>query len=97
MNKLIDNYEKSIIKLIEKFVDKYFTYDDWSQSDYHIIWRDMWIIEISDYYFNISDIYIAIKYNIESEILFKRYDDTMEKETKFNLYSYKLCNGNTNI
>lgn len=75
--------DRAICDAVSLFVDKYFTYDDWSKTTAECVdWeserlsynRQFW-----DYFFSLSDIYTALWYDIPSEILFEWYDTTIDE------------------
>lgn len=71
--------EEATREMIQEFVERYYTYDDGSISDYHIIWD--WgllgidVICVREFYYrNIQNIREALHHNIPEEKLFERYD-----------------------
>jgi hypothetical protein len=66
MPKEIIAYRKSCETLVNKFVKKYFTYDDGGVSDYYIIGRDSLLhlaphtFEVADLYYNLDEAYEAL-------------------------------------
>ena len=107
MKYTIKAYDNIIKQLIEEFIKVYYTYDDWSVEEYYIIWE--WgrlspnTAEIADMFWNIDNMYEALKNDIPKEKLFDWYDrsldlrmensnqDSKKKDiTVVNLMSYSL-------
>ena len=98
-NAIISEYISRTEQLIVQFYRIYFNedyHDTVFKDSYYMIWIEHgpWIIEINDYYFNITDIFVALNEKIPKDILFTRYDYStslhMAKpdEPCINLYSY---------
>ena len=86
------NFQKEQHKLIKRFIKKYYTYDDGSQSDYYCIWEDMhwiWVIEVWGYFRNFSDMEIALKYNITEKQLRWWYDYSLDIHTENSIIEEK--------
>lgn len=90
----------AITWLVDKFAKTYY----W--DDFQIQWIDWeddclhYNLKINDDYRNIDEIYTALRYNIPKEILFKYYEERLDKaikkETFMNLknfYFLKWWNG----
>ena len=81
MNKELKNYYKAIEDLTKLFCKKYFdgvyVYDknDWVADDIGDV------ICINDYWFNMSDIELSIKYEATKEELLGWYDSILEGKT----------------
>lgn len=79
MNKHLENYYKAVEELTKHFCNKYFKdvyeYDvnDWVGCDIG------GIICINDYWFNLNDIVIAIKYKATKKELFGFYEYNLKK------------------
>lgn len=79
-NAIISKYVKQTEDLITQFYKVYFleNYDDTIYSDsWYMIWgydHWPWTVEMDDYYFQVSDMFIALNEKIEKDILFKWYD-----------------------
>jgi len=87
---LLDNYQRTLARLIERFSKIYFPS---AESD--IIWNVniwLWPVEICDYYRDIDKIVTALYNDIQSKILFKRYELHLnaitDNKTCINLYNY---------
>ncbi len=107
--KVILEYQKSVDQLVREFYRKYY-FEPWENTEQNDTLFDMeysynvdlmkyhwtlWPINITDYYWCIDDIIIALKYNIPEKILFKYYDESIEasmnnKPIWINLYNYYL-------
>lgn len=100
---IITDYITATEALCDAFYKKYY----WSKEDgeyeksvddLYVIWgyRDMWpdIVWIGDQSWDISDIYTAIKNDIDQDILWKWYDqhqDLVSKQEQFiNLWTFWL-------
>ena len=72
----------SIYILVNEFVLKYY------EEDAHVIRIDCdndclhYNLQINDDYWNIDEIYTALRYNIPEKILFKYLDDRLDKALK---------------
>lgn len=71
---------KSIDKLTERFVEKYFKDE---KVDIHFVEDSMsdelnYNVFINDYYFSIQDIYYALRYDIPFDIIDQRYTDSTD-------------------
>jgi len=75
---LIEDYDKLTNKLIMEFISKYYN----NTKDYFIMWNKSAIaphsISIENDFWNIADIYIALKNNIPNYILHNWYDYSLE-------------------
>lgn len=71
-----------IEQLVKQFINKYYTYEDWSKSEADCIdWEEdslSYNWNIGDEYWSIDDMYTALYYDIPSKILFKWYDIRLE-------------------
>lgn len=84
----------SIEKLVSEFALKYYWEDahiiriDWRMEELH------YNFEINQYYWNIDEAYTALRYDIPEKILFKYYDERLDKaikhETMPNLKNFYL-------
>ena len=90
MNKNLENYYKAVEELTKHFCNKYFKdvyeYDvnDWVVCDIG------GIICINDYWFNLSNIEIAIKYKATKKELFGFYEYNLKKHmAKENCVSFE--------
>jgi len=93
--KQIKNYLKAYEDLVIAFRDKYYTYDDWSKADYHIIWHTTemlpWPVEINDDYRSVDEIYEAIQNDFDYNKMVDRKDEYMKRHPKsmeVNFYNY---------
>ena len=90
MNKYLKNYYNSIEELTKHFCNKYFK----GVYEYNVDdWADIGgIIHINDYWFSMSDIEDAIKYNATKKELFEFYDFNYErrlnKKNSVNFWHY---------
>jgi len=97
-NALISEYVAKADQLARQFYDIYF-----NDEDDHIYWDEWyfiglehwpWVVEISDYYFNIDDIFVALNLHASSDDLLKWYDYSLTHHTEnkkwnpINLYSW---------
>ncbi len=79
MNKKLKNYYKAVEELTKEFCKKYFkgvyeyNVNDWVGCNIG------GVICINDYYFNLNNIEIAIKYKATKKELFGYYDFSYEK------------------
>lgn len=98
--------DEQIGDVVDLFVDRYFTYEDWSQPDAECIdWeseRLSYNRQFGDYFFSLSDIYTALWYDIPQDILLEWYDATVDEALKKswkvipnleNFYKLKLKDG----
>lgn len=84
----------AITRLVDKFAKTYY-WDDFQIQ--RIDWEDDCLhynLQINDDYWNIDEIYTALRYDIPKEILFKYYDERLDKalkhETMPNLKNFYL-------
>lgn len=78
-------YDEAFILLVEEFIEKYYTYDDWSKQDYYVVGgfgryspHTVWIW---DQFRSINDIYEALLHEITLDKLFERYEYSLNKHT----------------
>lgn len=68
----------SIKLLVDKFVEKYYTYSDWSKNEPDCVDRKdedlSYTWNIGDEYRGIDDIFTALRFDIPKKILFDWYD-----------------------
>jgi len=105
MSKRIKTYDKAFEWIVDEFIEKFYTYDDWSKADYYIIWQ--WgrlapgVVDINEWecFWDIWHMYEAIKNDISKEKLEERYEYSLNKhhintdwwdETIVNLTSFAL-------
>ena len=72
----------AITRLVDKFWKKYY---DWDFQIQRIDWEDdrlHYNLQINDDYLNIDEIYTALWYDIPKKILFKYYDERLDKALK---------------
>jgi len=79
----LDNYNEAFEEIVKEFVKKYYTYDDWSYQDYYIIWG-FWrhapdTVEINWDFWDITNIYEALKHDLDKGKLFERYEYSLNK------------------
>ena len=93
--KTINNLLLAYAELVIAFRDKYYTYEDWSKAEYHIIWNDNdmypWPVEINDDYRDISEIYEALQNDFDYDKMTDRKEEEMKrhpKPMKVNFYNY---------
>ena len=91
--KQLKQYEKSILDMIEKFIDKYYTYDDGSRADdYYLIWDSFeWPLNVNDDYRSIDEIYLALKNDFEFDKMVKYKEMEIElypKRPDINFYNF---------
>lgn len=82
----LQTYDESFWLLVKKFVNVYYSYEDWDVADYYIIWEWWWLapntVEINDEFRHINQIYEALKHNIPKKILFEWYYYSLERASK---------------
>ena len=95
--KVIDIYNESVLMMVEEFIDQYYTYDDGSKAEYYVIGGDNQapgVIDIAEDFWNIDDIYVALKNNVEKKTLMQRHeyahDEYIADKYPINLYNYHL-------
>lgn len=86
-NAIISKYLKYTELLIKRFYDIY--YSEWEPiywNEWDIVWiqHGPWTVNISDEYWDINDIFVALNSKIDSKTLFDWY------EYKLNFYSDNL-------
>jgi len=94
----IKKYDLAFREIVEEFVETYFTYSDWHCSNYYIIWEGSRlapnVVEISDYFWNIDQMYEAISNKVSKDALFEWYDYALDKaqlkQPAMNLPAYYL-------
>lgn len=75
-----------IERVVQAFVDEYYTYEDWSYAEaYAIDHESDWLHYnwcIGDDYWNVDDMYTALWYGVKESDLFVWYDKKIEEWTK---------------
>lgn len=89
----IQEYNKAVTSLIREFSKKYYWNSD---MDWHVIWEDLRmapdVIEISDMFWNIGNMYEALLHKIPRKKLFDWYDYclTCDRTDWINLIHYYM-------
>lgn len=85
MKKTLEQYDAALKKLCDLFVKTYFTHEECGTEEYYIIWEwwNLWqdTIEVADYFFNVREMYTALKNEIPQEELFDWYDYRLNKQS----------------
>ena len=102
MNSLILEHDELFHEMCYQFVEKYYSQEDEDIIPYwYIVWE--WgnlfhnVLSVSDDFWSIEDIYIALKHNITSDLVFAWYEYSFNKNTSeeweyFNLYDFSFWN-----
>jgi len=86
---LREKLDRALKKYIKKFCKKH------SLQFEYVVGEDlMEMIRLNDFYFNINNIIYDIDNKLPKNIIFKWYDDTIEKKTDYNLHTIIIRNGN---
>ena len=76
-NEQLQKWEDSVVELTNYFIKKYF--GKLEDVEYYWIAEDIGgVIQIADYFFNLSDITEFIKYNYSRKKMFEYYDYALE-------------------
>jgi hypothetical protein len=75
---ILDNLDKAIDDLAERFVAKYFGTDDyfWISGDH------TGVLSVNDYFFDLNRVYEAIKFNCPKKKFFDYYDLELDRHEK---------------
>lgn len=89
------------LKVFEKYVNKIailFAVHMWFPSEvtnnervFFFIWRDYSELFINNYYRNLTDMYIVLRYNIPKEVVFGRYSENVAVNNKQPLSLYAMA------
>lgn len=99
--KILSSVNKSIVDLVNFFLFKQGFFEEIDGCveifDYEFVSDVLSMIEVSDYYINISDILLDIKSDIPSRVYLKYYDYSLEQalssEHTISYFTYLLQNG----
>ena len=94
--KILSQYRRAFEEVVNEFVSKYYTYDDWSCQDYHIIGDGgrlaPCVVSVWDEFWSIENMYEALYHNIPMDLLLEWYYDihiNMDKNVqRVNLVTY---------
>ncbi len=92
--KQVKDYEKIVNALVEAFVTKYYTYDDWSRADdYYLVWDSPeWPLCVNDDFRSIDEIYLALKHNFEYDTMIEYKEKEIETyPEKMDINFYHFC------
>lgn len=100
-NKILSSLNNSVYKLVNFFLIKHGFFEEIDGCvvtfDYEVLGDVLDVIEVSDYYINISDILLDIKSDIPSRVYLKYYDYSLEQalsgEHTISYFTYLLQNG----
>lgn len=71
----VKDLQQSVENLVERFAIKYYS-EEGEDVEYYFVWDmqfDISTVNIVDDYWNIDDIYLALKEDISEDVLFERY------------------------
>lgn len=104
--KELENFRKAYNELTNAFCKKYYWEDAYIENELEETDRFLHFINISDEWWSLDDIYLAIVLDVPKEIVLKWFDYNYEKcwkemdweiEHRINFYTFIKTYGNTSI
>ena len=91
MNKPTELFFEATLRLVVAFLIKQGFEEDGEPFEFHFIGDDpCGIIEVSDIFFTMTEIYLDMFYNVPKGIIIKHYDYNMSSHNKINYKSYLM-------